>query len=198
MLDIARERATASGLTNVEFIEADAERLDFPDGSFDSVLWRWGLTSVPNPSTTLVAIRRMLTPGGSFATSVWESAPKARPLASAAAAVARQMFDLPSPQADESSLSGSAAGRLEQQMMDAGFCGIRVEKMTLTLPFSSSEECTQYLIDVSPELAALLSDKPAARQAEFRQRVAEKLRQYATDDGSVRIPNVTLCAVGRR
>jgi enediyne biosynthesis protein CalE5 len=53
-------------------------------------------------------------------------------------------------------------------------------------------------MDVSPVLAALLSDKSFGQQAEYRQRLAEKLRQYVTVDGSVRIPNVTICAVGRR
>src|SRR5688500_8387362 len=53
MLDIARERATQLGLTNVKFMEADADGLDFPDGSFDTVLCRWGLPSLPDPLCTL-------------------------------------------------------------------------------------------------------------------------------------------------
>jgi len=36
MLDIARERAAMSGLSNVEIRQADAGQLDFPDGSFDA------------------------------------------------------------------------------------------------------------------------------------------------------------------
>ena len=198
MLDIARERATTLGLTNVEFIEADAEQLDFPDGSFDAILCRWGLTSLPNPLNTLVAIRRMLTPNGSFATSVWEVEPKGRPLASLAMAVAREMFDLPSPRPGTPSLSGSAENALEKEMIHAGFTDVRVEEMTLILELPSTEDCTQYLMDVSPDFAVLLSDKSSGQQAEYRQRLAEKLRQYMIVDGSVRIPNVTICAVGRR
>ncbi len=41
MLDIARERANALGLTNVGFMESDVEALNFPDGSFDAILCRW-------------------------------------------------------------------------------------------------------------------------------------------------------------
>lgn len=198
MLDIARERATTLGLTNVEFIEADAERLDFPDGSFDTILCRWGLTDLPTPLNTLVAIRRLLNPHGSFATSVWEVGPKGRPLASLATAVAREMFDLPPPRPGDPSLSGSVENALEKEMIQAGFSDVRVEEMTLTLELPSTEDCTQYLMDVSPVLAALLSDKSSGQQTEYRQRLAEKLRQYVTFDGSVRIPNVTICAVGRR
>jgi ubiquinone/menaquinone biosynthesis C-methylase UbiE len=197
MLDIARERATTLGLGNVEFMEADAERLDFPDGSFDAILWRWGLTDLPNPLHTLVAIRRMLAPDGSFVTAVWEAGPKARPLASLATDVAREMFDLPSRRPEESP-AGSAGIALEDELIRAGFSDVRVEAMTLALEFASTGDCTEYLRDVSPVFAALLSDKSSGQQAEYRHRLAEKLQEYAAADGSVRIPNVTICAVGRR
>jgi ubiquinone/menaquinone biosynthesis C-methylase UbiE len=194
MLDIARERARALGLTNVEFMEADAERLDFPGGSFDAILWRWGLTDLPQPLNTLVAIRRMLAANGSFVTAVWDAGPKARPLASVAATVAREMFDLPSPGAEGPSSSES----VEHMLAHAGFSDVRTEALTLTLEFASTEDCTQYLTDVSPVFADLLSGKSAVQQAEYRRRLAGKLQQYVTAAGDVRIPNVTICAVGRR
>lgn len=58
MLAIARARATAAGLRNVELVQADAERLDFPDGSFDAILCRWGLESLSDPARALAAMRR--------------------------------------------------------------------------------------------------------------------------------------------
>jgi ubiquinone/menaquinone biosynthesis C-methylase UbiE len=195
MLDIARERAAALGLTNVAFMEADAERLDFHDATFDAILWRWGPTDLPNPSNAMVAIRRMLTPTGSFAASVWEAGPKARPLASLASNVAQEMFDLPSVRPAKPSPSEDALGN---QMIRAGFSDVRVEEVALTLAFASTDDCTQYLMDVSPAFAALLSDKSPGQQAEYRHRLAERIQQYVTADGSVRIPNVTLCAAGRR
>lgn len=198
MLDIARERATASGLANVEFMEADAGRLDFPDAGFDAILCRWGVTSLPNPLKTLADIRRMLAPDGAFATSVWEAEPRGRPLASLAAAVAREMFDPPSSRPEAPSPPGSAGDALEKDMIRAGFADVRVEEMALALEFPSAEDCTRYLTDVSPELAALLAGKSSGQQAEYRRRLAGKLRQYVAVDGGVRIPNVTLCAVGRK
>lgn len=195
MLDIARERAIASGLTNVEFMEADAERLEFPEGRFDAILWRWGPSDLTDPSNALIAIRRMLSPSGSFAAAVWEAGPRARPLASLADKVAREMFDLPPDRAAELSSPGDP---LERQMRDAGFSDIRVEEVSLTLEFASTDDCTHYLVDVSPAFAALLADKAPGQQARFRQRLAESLQPYVQADGRVRIPNVTLCAAGRR
>jgi SAM-dependent methyltransferase len=198
MLDIARERANTLGLTNVQFIESGVEGLDFPDGSFDAILCRWGVTSLPDPSATLVRIRRMLAPGGSFATAVWEEGTKGRPMAGLAADVAREIFDLPSARPEVPSLSASAKNALEKDMIDAGFTDARVEEMTLILELPSAEDCTQYLMDVSPEFAALLSGKSSGQREEYRQRLAGKLQPYVMVDGSVRVPNVTVCAVGRR
>lgn len=197
MLDIARERATALGLTNVEFVEADAERLDLPDGSFDAILCRWGLESLSNPSSALAGIRRMLAPSGSFATSVWDVAPKP-PVLSIATALAREMFHSPPPQPEASSRPGLAEGALERTMTRIGYADVRAEKMAVIVEFPSVEAFTRYLMDVSPELAALLSDQPSARQEEYRQELAKEARQRVTVDGSVRVQTMTICAVGRK
>ena len=45
MLAVARRRASALGLTNVEYREGDAASLGEPAGSFDAVLCRWGQCS---------------------------------------------------------------------------------------------------------------------------------------------------------
>lgn len=106
MLDTARERAAALGRHNVEFMEWDAGRLDFPDGSFDSVLCRWGVTSLPDPGGVLVAIRRLLPTGGSFVTAIWKPGREGRPLASLATAVAGEMIDLPASRSEVASRFG--------------------------------------------------------------------------------------------
>jgi ubiquinone/menaquinone biosynthesis C-methylase UbiE len=198
MLDIAQERASALGLTNVKFIESDVEGLDLPEGSFDTILCRWGVTSLPDPSNTLVAIRHMLTPGGSFATADWEFGATGRPMAGIAMDVARELFDLSPVQPVVPSPRGSAGDALEKTMIHAGFTDVRVERMTLTLALPSADDCTQYLMDVSPEFAALLSDKSSGQRDEFRRRLANKLQPYVTVDGSVRVPNLTVCAAGRK
>ena len=198
MLAFARERAASLGLTNVEFIEVDAEQMDFPDGSFDVVLCRWGITSLPNPSSTMAAIRRVLARDGSFATAVWEAGSRGRPLGTIASALAREMFSSPSPPHESPVLPDAARRALEEEMVRAGFRDISAEEMTLALDFATTGDCIQYLLDVSPELAALLSARSSAEQAEYRHRLADALRPFVATDGGVRIPNITNCAVGRR
>ena len=86
MLAIARERGAALGLSNLEFHAVDAETLDFPEGSFDAALCRWGLMFLPDAVEGLQRIRRLLVPGGRFATSVW-GPPQKTPLLSLAMGV---------------------------------------------------------------------------------------------------------------
>ena len=65
MLAIAQDRVARDGLTNVEaLLEMDAERLDFPDGSFDTVVAMYVMTVVPNPKRVMSELRRVCKPNG--------------------------------------------------------------------------------------------------------------------------------------
>lgn len=71
MLDIASKRAQEAGATNIEFSERDAEALDFPPGTFDAVLCRFGLMFLPNLADSLQRMRTALKEGGRVAAAVW-------------------------------------------------------------------------------------------------------------------------------
>ncbi len=65
MLRRAQERVAELKLTNVEGLWVmDAERLSFPDRSFDVVVAQYVITTVPNPEATLDEFARVLKPGG--------------------------------------------------------------------------------------------------------------------------------------
>jgi phosphatidylethanolamine/phosphatidyl-N-methylethanolamine N-methyltransferase len=65
MLDKARERVRVLGLSHVEGLAVmDAERLEFPDNSFDVVVAQYVVTAVPNPEAALDEFARVLRPGG--------------------------------------------------------------------------------------------------------------------------------------
>ena len=65
MLDVGRARLADRGIAgNVEFVRADAENLPFADSSFDRVSIAFGLRNVTHIDRALVAMRRVLKPGG--------------------------------------------------------------------------------------------------------------------------------------
>ena len=197
MLDIARERAMGLGLANVEFIEADTESLPFADETFDAILCRWGLASPSNTAKTLVSLRRLLAPNGSFVSAVWAEGPRGRPLAGLVTSVSDEVFSVPSPAPASSIPSQSEAETLAMDLSHTGYIDIRSEEMELTLEFHSAVDCFQYLRDVSPEVTTLLSDKSSEQAAAFQRRLAEGLQQFTVADGSVRVTNLTVCVLGR-
>ena len=64
MLAKARAAAAAMGATNVEFVDAEAERLPFADESFDIVISNGVIDLVPDKDAVFTELRRVLRPGG--------------------------------------------------------------------------------------------------------------------------------------
>jgi demethylmenaquinone methyltransferase / 2-methoxy-6-polyprenyl-1,4-benzoquinol methylase len=65
MLERGRDRLLDEGLVgNVRCVQANAERLPFPDGSFDCVTIGFGLRNVTDKAAALSSMRRVLRPGG--------------------------------------------------------------------------------------------------------------------------------------
>ncbi len=56
----------------IEWVEADARDLPFPDGSFDVVLCQAGLMFVPEPVSALQEMARVVSPEGTVAVQVWD------------------------------------------------------------------------------------------------------------------------------
>jgi SAM-dependent methyltransferase len=64
MLARARGRGAALGRNDIEFVEADIERMPFDDNEFDLCVSFNGLHCLPNPSAAVREIARCLKPGG--------------------------------------------------------------------------------------------------------------------------------------
>ncbi|HVX77783.1 MAG TPA: methyltransferase domain-containing protein [Bradyrhizobium sp.] len=65
MLKKAKRRVTEGDLKNIEGLAVmDAEKLEFPDNSFDVVMAQYVVTAVPNPEAALDEFARVLRPGG--------------------------------------------------------------------------------------------------------------------------------------
>jgi SAM-dependent methyltransferase len=64
MLAKARAAAAEMGAANVEFVEAEAERLPFADASFDVVISNGVIDLVPDKDAVFAELYRVLAPGG--------------------------------------------------------------------------------------------------------------------------------------
>jgi demethylmenaquinone methyltransferase/2-methoxy-6-polyprenyl-1,4-benzoquinol methylase len=65
MLEVGRDKLLDNGrLANIEFVQADAQHLPFPDDSFDCVTIAFGLRNVTDKDMALRSMLRVLKPGG--------------------------------------------------------------------------------------------------------------------------------------
>ncbi len=64
MLDKARAGAAERGVANVDFVEAEAERLPFDDASFDVVISNGVIDLIPDKDAVFAELYRVLAPGG--------------------------------------------------------------------------------------------------------------------------------------
>jgi arsenite methyltransferase len=64
MLEKARASAAEMGVENVTFIEADAERLPFGDGSYDVIISNGVIDLIPDKTAVFSELFRVLAPGG--------------------------------------------------------------------------------------------------------------------------------------
>jgi len=65
MLEVGRGRLADAGIAgNVEFVQADAEALPFPDDHFDCLCIAFGLRNVTHQDRALASMFRVLKPGG--------------------------------------------------------------------------------------------------------------------------------------
>ena len=65
MLNKAKQKVAEARLKNIEGLAVmDAEKLEFPDNSFDVVMAQYVVTAVPNPEAALDEFARVVRPGG--------------------------------------------------------------------------------------------------------------------------------------
>lgn len=71
LLEKGRARAAAEGLA-IDFREADAEALPFPDASFDVALSTFGVMFAPDQARAAAEMQRVVRPGGRIGMANWK------------------------------------------------------------------------------------------------------------------------------
>lgn len=198
MLAIARERAAASRLTNLTFLEMDAETIDFPASTFDAVLCRWGLFLVLDLVATLRGISRAMAPGAHLAIAVFAEPAKV-PFMSLALGVSRELLRVEPPPPDAPGPFRLADPRiLERALTASGFTEPRIESLAVTYEFGSAEAYTRWSEETQAGFRALLADQPGERQDEIRRAVSEAACRFAAANGRVYLPNECILVAAQR
>jgi ubiquinone/menaquinone biosynthesis C-methylase UbiE len=198
MVEIAARRARERGLANVSTAVIDLEAIDAPDASFDAVVCREGLMFAVDPGLALREIHRVLAPGGRFAAAVW--GPRAaNPWLGTVLDAASAHFGAPMPPPGiPGPFALDDARRLEQLVRDAGFTAGRVEELAVPTEAAGFEEWWSRTTSLAGPLEKVIAGLPEAAAAALRDRAREAVAPYASADGALTFPGLTLIATGRR
>src|SRR5437868_2488468 len=71
LLGLARAKAKAKGLSNIEFRTGDMLELPFGDGEFDAAVCVFGVFFVPDMPAAVRSLWRVVKPGGRLAITTW-------------------------------------------------------------------------------------------------------------------------------
>ena len=197
MLELARARAAALALTNLDLRVSDGETLAaVPEQGFDAALCRWGLMFFAHPRHALAAVRRRLRPGHPLVTAVWAEPSLVSWWSMPRVVLARQV-ELPA-----SDVTGPGPFRyaevetLRADLADAGFSVEHEQEVTTPVMESATPEG---VIDwcLAFGLARLLAGHPPAIGEAWRRDMAVEAARYRDADGMYRLGGVTRLVVGR-
>jgi SAM-dependent methyltransferase len=194
MLEGARARAIALGLSNVEFQVLNAEWIDLPVASVDAVICRWGYMLMADPATALSETRRVLRPGGRTALAVWDAIDH-NPWAQLPARelLERGLSSPPAPGTPGPFALGSTEVLVEL-LERSGFSDVRVEELELLRRHSSFEELWDSTLDLSRVFHDTVLERPEAEIEEIKAALADRFAVYTAPDGTLEIPGRTLVA----
>lgn len=193
MVALASERYPA-----IEFRQADAEALPFPDASFDAVTGNFILPHLGNAVRAVSECARVLAPGGTLALSMWDVPERNRLIGVITDAVAETAAPAPDDIPTGPPFFRYAPDDMLVELLETG----RFEQVTLThLSFghhlTSAEELWDGLTGGTVRMAALVAGQDAAMRARIRASFDRLAAQYATV-GGLDVPVAMKVVSGRK
>ena len=178
MLDVARRKATALGLTNVAFRTGDATTLPFEANSFDAVTSRFCLMFLPEVPKAAAEITRVLRPGGWIAAAVW-SAPEKNPSISLSMEAIKKVVDLPPPDPTAPGIFRLATpGDLAGMMQQTGLIDVAEQEFLAEWSYASADEYYTSLMEIAAPVQNLMANLSTDQIQEVRRLITQAAIPY--------------------
>jgi SAM-dependent methyltransferase len=194
MLSYGRERAEAAGLGNVEFIQSNAAGLDFPDGTFDAAVSRWGIIFEPEAEAAAGRIRAFLKPGARIAIASWGD-PDRVPFLSIPMRTTMERLGVPPPPAGTPGpLSRPTPAAIGGLLEGGGFSNVTVEQDEVTFEFDSPEHFTAYVRAIAAPIRAMIEQHAGEAQEEAWDAITEAAANAGGGSKPLSLSNMVLLA----
>jgi enediyne biosynthesis protein CalE5 len=196
MLAYGRERAAAAGLASLEFVESDAASLEFPPGSFDAAVSRWGIIFEPDAKAAAARIRGFLEPGGRIAIASWGE-PEQVPFLSIPMRTTRARLGVPAPPAGTPGpLSRPTPAALAGLLEGGGFSNVAVEQSEVTYAFDSPAHFTSYVRAIAAPIRAMIEQHAGDAREEAWEAITQAAAEAGGGSGPLTLSNMVLLAAG--
>jgi SAM-dependent methyltransferase len=182
----------------LEFRQADAERLPFGDGEFDAVVANFLILHVGRPERVAAELARVLAPSGRLALSTWDVPSRGRLVGVLADAVrqagAAPPADLPPGPplfrfADEAEFARLLTG--------AGLEEVEVRTVSYRHRVAGAGELWEGYLNGAVRIGAMVRGQTGPMQARIRAAFDRLVDEHATD-GGVELPVSVKLAAGRK
>jgi len=178
MVSLAEQAAAEQAITGITFCQMDAEQLDFPDDSFDSVTCAFSLFQFPDMSRALAEMWRVLKPGGRLGLANWGPG-YFSPIASLQRELFRE-FGLRPLLTNPITFLPDA---LETLLRQTTFTTVELIEETEEVWFKSPEEVWAFNLDMGPFPVMLRQQLSGEQRRELEQRFVTMLNDLMTDRG---------------
>src|SRR5213594_3268175 len=195
MVQLATRIAQERRIPGVTFLAMDAEKLDFPDESFDIVASRFGFQTFANPETVAREAYRVLRPKGRIGVAVWSTADKATAIDAVVGPILEfaepdETGDRPAP------FELGGPGELAKLLADAGFGETQEERRTHTMAFKDEDEYIEILVESTPLGLSIQEEDPPV-QKKILAKTRANLRKWKSRKG-ILIPCEGLVVTGTK
>jgi len=195
MVQLATRIAKQRRIPGVTFLAMDAEKLDFPDESFDIVTSRFGFQVFANPETVAREAYRVLRPKGRIGVAVWSTADKATAIDAVVGPILEfaepdETGDRPAP------FELGGPGELAKLLADAGFGETREERRTHLMAFKDEDEYIEILVESTPLGLSIQEEDPPV-QKKILAKTRANLRKWKSRKG-ILIPCEGLVVTGTK
>lgn len=194
MVEVARERAAALGLHNVEFRVLDGEWIDLELASVDAVLCRWGYMLMVDPAAAMRETRRVLRSCGRLALAVWDARESNPWSVIPTSVLVEHGLAMPPVPGVPGPFAITDRAVLEEMLEEAGFTEIVIDAVEVPRMAPDFDTWWAMHLDISAATLAAFQQADQAQTEAIEAELVRRLRPYTAADGSLSLPGRTLVA----
>jgi SAM-dependent methyltransferase len=183
MVDAARRRGESAGISNAEYRQMDAERMDLDDASVDGVLCRFGYMLMADRDAAFRETRRVLRDGGRLVFAVWAE-PVRNPwvLVPGSVLIERGLMPFPDPEGPGVFALGEP-DKIDAALTGAGLAADRIDSVDVHFRVPDRDAMWDRVKTTMGPIATAITEQSPEDQAAIRAAMEERSEPFRDGEG---------------